>query len=35
MSTALALTGTPPESALAGLSFQPTYILRFLGDLLP
>jgi NagD protein len=35
MSTALTLTGATPESALAGSSIQPTYILRHLGDLLP
>ena len=35
MSTALTLTGATPESALAGSSIRPTYILRHLGDLLP
>ena len=35
MSTALALTGATPESALAGSSIQPTYVLRHLSDLLP
>jgi ribonucleotide monophosphatase NagD (HAD superfamily) len=34
MSTALALTGATPVSALAGSSIQPTYVLRYLGDLL-
>jgi arabinose operon protein AraL len=35
MSTALTLTGATPESALAGSSIRPTYILRQLSDLLP
>jgi HAD superfamily hydrolase (TIGR01450 family) len=35
MATALALTGATSESALAGSSFQPTYILRHLDELLP
>jgi phosphoglycolate/pyridoxal phosphate phosphatase family enzyme len=35
MSTALPLTGATPESALAGSSIQPTYVLRHLGELLP
>jgi NagD protein len=35
MSAALALTGATPESALAGSSIRPTYVLRDLGDLLP
>lgn len=35
MSTALALTGATPESALAGSPIQPTYLLRQLSDLLP
>ena len=35
MSTALTLTGATPESALAGSSIRPTYILRHLSDLLP
>lgn len=35
MSTALPLTGATTESALAGASIQPTYVLRHLGDLLP
>ena len=35
MATALPLTGATPESALAGSSIQPTYVLRQLGDLLP
>jgi len=35
MSTALTLTGATPESALAGSSIRPTYILHHLGDLLP
>ena len=35
MSTALTLTGATPESALAGSSIRPTYVLRQLGDLLP
>jgi arabinose operon protein AraL len=35
MSTALALTGATPESALAHSSIQPTYVLHQLGDLLP
>jgi phosphoglycolate/pyridoxal phosphate phosphatase family enzyme len=34
MSAALTLTGATDESALAGSSIQPTYILRELGDLL-
>jgi arabinose operon protein AraL len=34
MSTALALTGATPESALTGSPVQPTYILRKLSDLL-
>jgi ribonucleotide monophosphatase NagD (HAD superfamily) len=35
MSTALALTGATPESALAGSSIRPTYVLHHLSDLLP
>jgi len=35
MSTATPLTGATPESALAGSSIRPTYVLRHLGDLLP
>ena len=35
MSTALALTGATPESALVGSSIQPTYVLHNLGELLP
>jgi arabinose operon protein AraL len=35
MSTALMLTGTTPESALAASPIQPTYVLHRLGDLLP
>jgi NagD protein len=35
MSTALTLTGATQESALAGSTIQPTYIIRNLGDLLP
>ena len=35
MSAALTLTGATPESALAGSSIHPTYILHNLGDLLP
>ena len=35
MSSALTLTGATPESALAGSSIRPTYVLRNLGDLLP
>ena len=35
MSTALALTGATPESALADSSIQPTYILHRLDELLP
>jgi arabinose operon protein AraL len=34
MSTALALTGATPDSALVDLPFRPTYILRQLGDLI-
>ena len=34
MSTALALTGATPESALAGSSVQPTYVLHQLSELL-
>jgi NagD protein len=35
MSTALMMTGTTSESALAVSSIQPTYVLHKLGDLLP
>ena len=35
MSTALPLTGATSESALAGSSIKPTYVLRRLADLLP
>ena len=35
MPTALPLTGATPESALAGSSIQPTYVLRRLSDVLP
>jgi NagD protein len=35
MSTALALTGATPESALPGSPIQPTYVLHQLSELLP